>query len=109
MDVSTEFLFGKSVNSQTTALQSIDSGNTNDLQAEERFVQAMSYSQDYIVFRLRFLKLWWLARSQKFLDACQTCKDYSANFVQIALNSTSPEKRSSSLRIDENAKPGKRK
>ncbi|KAK6608663.1 hypothetical protein QC760_001652 [Botrytis cinerea] len=88
MDVSTEFLFGKSVNSQTTALQSIDSGNNAELQAEEKFVQAMSYSQDYIIFRIRLSKLWWLARSQKFRDACQTCKDYSANFVQRALSST---------------------
>ncbi|TGO79402.1 hypothetical protein BELL_0034g00360 [Botrytis elliptica] len=91
MDVSTEFLFGKSVNSQTTALQSIDSGNNTELQAEEKFVQAMSYSQDYIIFRVRLFKLWWLARSQKFLDACQICKDYSADFVQRALSSTSPK------------------
>ncbi|KAF5876023.1 putative cytochrome p450 family protein [Botrytis fragariae] len=91
MDVSTEFLFGKSVNSQTTALQSIDSGNDTELQAEEKFVQAMSYSQDYIIFRVRLFKFWWLARSQKFLDACQICKDYSADFVQRALSSTSPK------------------
>ncbi|KAF7940384.1 uncharacterized protein EAE98_000511 [Botrytis deweyae] len=91
MDVSTEFLFGKSVNSQTTALQSIDSGNNTELQAEEKFVQAMSYSQDYIIFRVKLFKLWWLARSQKFLDACQICKDYSADFVQRALSSTSPK------------------
>lgn len=41
MDVNTEFLFGKSVNSQTTALQSLDSGNTKAMQAEEKFVEAM--------------------------------------------------------------------
>ncbi|TGO92552.1 hypothetical protein BPOR_0001g00370 [Botrytis porri] len=91
MDVSTEFLFGKSVNSQTTALQSIDSDNKTELQAEEKFVQAMSYSQEYIIFRVRLFKFWWLARSQKFLDACQICKDYSADFVQRALSSTSPK------------------
>ncbi|KAF7885040.1 hypothetical protein EAF00_010858 [Botryotinia globosa] len=95
MDVSTEFLFGKSVNSQTTALQSIDSGNNTELQADEKFVQAMSYSQDYIIFRVRLFELWWLARSQKFLDACQICKDYSAGFVQKALSSTSPKSSSS--------------
>ncbi|KAG4035710.1 hypothetical protein MFRU_001g04780 [Monilinia fructicola] len=88
MDVSTEFLFGKSVNSQTTALRSMDSGATKELLAEEEFVQALSYAQEYIIFRLRFSKLWWLARSRKFLDACQTCKDYSANFVQSALSSS---------------------
>ncbi|TGO64642.1 hypothetical protein BCON_0006g00440 [Botryotinia convoluta] len=95
MDVSTELLFGKSVNSQTTALQSIDSGNNAELHAEEKFVQAMSYSQDYIIFRVRLFKFWWLARSQKFRDACQICKEYSADFVQRALSSTSPKSSSS--------------
>ncbi|KAM3078126.1 hypothetical protein ACMFMG_002572 [Clarireedia jacksonii] len=87
MDVSTEFLFGQSVNSQTTALHSEDSGNKKHLQEEERFVEAITYSQDYIIWRLRLSKLWWLARSKKFRDACQTCKDFTSQFVQSALDS----------------------
>jgi cytochrome P450 len=86
MDVSTEFLFGQSVNSQTTAVHSEDSGNKSDLQEEEKFVEAMTYSQEYIIWRLRLSKLWWLARSKKFRDACQTCKDFTSRFVQSALD-----------------------
>ncbi|KAB8303850.1 hypothetical protein EYC80_005221 [Monilinia laxa] len=108
MDVSTEFLFGKSVNSQTTALQSIHSGTTKELLAEEEFVEAISYAQEYIVFRLRFSKLWWLARSKRFLDACQTCKNYSANFVQSALSSSS-EPPSTSISKREGKEEGSQK
>ncbi|QSZ34481.1 hypothetical protein DSL72_006075 [Monilinia vaccinii-corymbosi] len=104
--VSTEFLFGKAaVHSQTAALQSIDSGATKELLAEGKFVKDT-------VLPLRFSKFWWLARSRKFLDAYQIFKDYSANFVQSALNPSSrPSSLSSSLvyekGINESAKKQK--
>ncbi|TAQ89571.1 hypothetical protein B7494_g2126 [Chlorociboria aeruginascens] len=86
MDVSTEFLFGQSVNSQTTALQSHDSGNMSDARKEMDFSEAMAFSQEYIFWRFRLSNFYWLVNSKKFKQACKTVKDFSNQFVQKALD-----------------------
>ena len=86
MDVSTEFLFGESVNSQSTALYYQDSGNTKDLQEELDFAEAMSYAQEFIAWRTRLRALYLLPSPKKFKKACKTVKDFADRFVRIALN-----------------------
>jgi cytochrome P450 len=86
MDVSTEFLFGESVNSQSTALYSQDSGNTKDLQEELDFVEAIGYAQEFITWRIRLRALHYLASSKKFKKACKTVKEFADRFVRIALD-----------------------
>jgi cytochrome P450 len=86
MDVSTEFLFGESVNSQTTALHSEDSGNTKDLQKELDFTAAMNYAQEHISWRIRLRFLKFVPSSKKFKESCKIVKKFADRFVRIALD-----------------------
>jgi len=86
MDVSTEFLFGESVNSQTTALHSEDSGNTKDLQKDLDFAAAMNYAQEYLSFRIRLNVLRYFPTSERFKQSCKTVKEFADRFVRIALD-----------------------
>lgn len=83
MDVSTEFLFGTSVNSQSTALE----GSSSNKKGEEdrNFAEAMNYAQDYIGWRIRLGSLYWLASNKKFEESCKIVKDFADRFVKIAL------------------------
>jgi len=86
MDTSTEFLFGHSVNSQTTNLHSLESGNATEAKEELNFSDAMTYAQDIIVYRLRLRSLYWLASTAKFKKACKTVHDFADRFVKLALD-----------------------
>ena len=86
MDVSSEFLFGESVNSQSTALHSQDTGNTKDSQKELDFSEAISYAQEFITWRIRLGRLQSMFSSRKFKKACKTVKDFADHFVRIALD-----------------------
>lgn len=86
MDASTEFLFGESSNSQSNALQAIDSGNTTDSQREMDFSEAMLYAQETIMFRLRFKSLYWIISPKKFKQACKTVQDFADRAVAKALD-----------------------
>jgi cytochrome P450 len=86
MDVSTEFLFGRSVNSQSNALYSDDSGNSTEANEEKAFADAMEFAQSYIAWRTRLRGLYWLASSKEFKKACKTIKDFVDKIVATALN-----------------------
>lgn len=86
MDVSSEFLFGESINSQSTALHSQDSGNTKDLEKELDFVEAMNYAQNFVMWRIRLGALQSIFSIKKFKKACKTVKDFADHFVRIALD-----------------------
>lgn len=86
MDVSTEFLFGQSCDSQSTSLHALDSSNTTAEQENKDFAEAMKYAQDYIAWRIRLRGLYWTQNSKKFQWACNTVKAFADKFVQIALN-----------------------
>ena len=58
MDVSTEFLFGKSVDTQSRALHSLDSGNSTEAQADLKFATAMEFGQEYLAWRFRLQNLY---------------------------------------------------
>jgi cytochrome P450 len=87
MDVSTEFLFGNSINTQSATLHSQDSGNTTKVQQDMEFAEAISYAQEYIFWRMRLRGLYWLASSKRFKQACKVVKDVGDHFVKIALDS----------------------
>jgi cytochrome P450 len=84
MDVSTEFLFGESVNSQLTALES-SASNDGKREEEDNFADAMNYAQEYIAWRIRLGALYWIASNKKFERSCKIVKDFADRFVKIAL------------------------
>lgn len=86
MDVSTEFLFGESVDSQSTALHSQDSGNTQGMQEEMDFAEAMNYASEFIAYRWRLRGLYRFVPKQRFRQACKVVKDFGDRFVKIALD-----------------------
>lgn len=91
MDVSTEFLFGSSVGSQSHVILSNKSGDGAKIEVSAQvkedlaFVEAMSYTQEFIAWRIRLQTLWWMANTKKFRDAEKTCKAYADKFVKLAL------------------------
>ena len=86
MDVSTEFLFGESVNSLSGTLHSQDSGNTKIVQEDMDFTEAMTSAQEYLFWRIRLNALYWLANSKRFKHACKVVKDFGDVFVRKALD-----------------------
>jgi cytochrome P450 len=86
MDISTEFLFGRSVDTQSRVLHSQDSGNTKELQEDIEFTEAMTYAQEFTGWRARFGPLYWLITSKKFKKACATIQRYADKFVALALD-----------------------
>jgi cytochrome P450 len=85
-DTSTEFAFGQSVNSQSKYIHANDSGNTTETKEDLDFVESTDFAQRYIVWRIRFGALYWLANSKAFQKACQTVKSYADGFVNRALS-----------------------
>jgi cytochrome P450 len=86
MDVSTEFLFGHSVDTQSRTLHSQDSGNTADIQEDIEFTEAMNFAQEYTSWRLRFGPLYWLVNSKKYKLACGIVQRFADRFVELALD-----------------------
>lgn len=105
MDVSTEFLFGQSCNSQSTLLHSSDSGNSIAEKENQEFADAMKYAQDVIAWRIRLQKLAWFKEGKKFDQACATVKAFADKYVRLALSEdyktkTSSEKRAKFVLLD---------
>lgn len=86
LDASTEFLFGQSVDSQTTALHAADSGYSKEQQENIAFSKAMTVGQEHVTSRLHFRWLVYLPTSKEFKEACATVKAMSDRFVKIALD-----------------------
>ncbi|KAE8447500.1 hypothetical protein EG329_010630 [Mollisiaceae sp. DMI_Dod_QoI] len=86
MDLSTEFLFGQSVNSQSNALYSQESGNTKDMQEQIAFAEAMAYAQEFIAWRFRIRVFYWFISKERFRAACKTVQNFTSRFVTLALN-----------------------
>lgn len=85
LDVSTDFLFGHSVNSQSHVLHSQDSSNSQELNEEAKFAAAMNYAQEMIAYRFRLRSFWWLIRSKKLQQAIKTLQSFAERFVTKAL------------------------
>ncbi|KAG4429827.1 hypothetical protein IFR05_014689 [Cadophora sp. M221] len=61
LDVTTEFLFG----------ESIESLKVPELTGEDTFAQAFNVAQEYVAKRFRLLDLYWLIDGKRFRDACK--------------------------------------
>jgi len=88
MDVSTEFLFGSSVNSQTNAIHSLESSLEASERAvqDQKFAEAMDFAQDYLARRIPLNSYYWLMNSKEFQQACKTVKEYASRLVSVALD-----------------------
>jgi cytochrome P450 len=90
MDVSTEFLFGESVNSQATALAAEEKEKAAE---DDSFADAMNYAQEFIALRVRFGVLRYLFSTKRFKRACTTVQTFADRFVKIALERDQEKKR----------------
>jgi len=61
LDVTTEFLFG----------ESIESLKVPESMSKDTFIEAFNIAQEYIAKRFRFLDFYWLIDGKKFRDACK--------------------------------------
>jgi cytochrome P450 len=87
LDSATEFLFGKSVDSQLSALPSADSG------AEENtFAYAFDKAQAVLATRARFQTLYSLYNPAIFRQCCKDCHAFIDQFVRLALSKDQREK-----------------
>jgi len=88
MDVSTEFLFGSSVNSQSTAIHTLESSLEASKRAAEdqKFAEAMDFAQQYIARRMRLSSFYWLMNSKEFQQTCKTVKEYASRFVEMVVD-----------------------
>lgn len=87
LDASTEFLFGKSVNSQSAALHAADSGNTSEMAQNQAFVEALDTSQQLVINRLRFPFMKWVPVGKEMRLAADVVKTMAGRFVTAALSS----------------------
>lgn len=97
LDLATEWLFGKSVDSQLAALANFESskasidaheaeGPLSHLGHLERsFDTAFSTAQETIAWRVRMQGLYWLIDSRKFRSACSLLHTWADHFVGEAL------------------------
>lgn len=92
LDVSTEFLVGKSVNSQLAALDKAaskgDPAVTDAAQtsAEAYFRDEFTVAQETLMWRIRMQSLYWLMDSKAFRRACTMCHRFIDHYVAIALD-----------------------
>ncbi len=91
LDSATEFLFGKSVDSQLAALPSsspfADSGKE-----ENTFAYAFDKGQAILATRARFQTLYSLYNPAIFRQCCRDCHAFIDQFVQLALSKDHREK-----------------
>ncbi|CZT00411.1 related to n-alkane-inducible cytochrome P450 [Rhynchosporium agropyri] len=93
LDASTEFLFGQSVNSQSSALHAQDSGYSAEEQANIAFADAMSKAQEHVVSCLRVARPKWWPVPKGHSEACDIVKGLADQFVRSALQKNENEKK----------------
>ncbi|CZT45666.1 related to n-alkane-inducible cytochrome P450 [Rhynchosporium secalis] len=93
LDASTEFLFGQSVNSQSSALHAQDSGYSAEEQANIAFADAMSKAQEHVVSCLRIARPKWWPVPKGHSEACDIVKGLADQFVRSALQKNENEKK----------------
>ncbi len=92
LDVGTEFLVGRSVNSQLDALNNTaSSGDKNptgapSITAEACFRDGFATARGMLTWRIRMQALYWLVDSKAFREACAMCHRFIDHYVAIALN-----------------------
>ncbi|KAI1379835.1 cytochrome P450 [Hypoxylon crocopeplum] len=84
MDSSTEFLFGLSLNSQSTTYGS--NGTMEKVNEYEKFAQAMDEALEYAGRRFKLeLPSWLLPSPKEYKEACKTVQEFTQSSVQMAL------------------------
>lgn len=78
LDVTTAFLFGKSVHSLLTPEGS----------QEQTFAQAFDTAQSYVASRFRLLDLYWLIGGRKWRDACAKVHMFADQIIDQNLSSS---------------------
>ncbi|CCU82588.1 cytochrome P450 [Blumeria hordei DH14] len=88
LDSATEFLFGKSVETQVHLL----GHNTNgpipglDNSVRAKFAFAFDGAQKTLAIRARLVNGYWLFSPPGFKDSCKVCHDFIDEYVHLALN-----------------------
>ncbi|KAI0904414.1 cytochrome P450 alkane hydroxylase [Ustulina deusta] len=78
LDVTTAFLFGKSINSLLTPENS----------QEQTFAQAFDTAQSYVASRFRLLDLYWLIGGSKWRDACAKVHMFADQIIDQNLSNS---------------------
>ncbi|KAI0998873.1 Cytochrome P450 monooxygenase [Podosphaera aphanis] len=94
LDTATEFLFGKSANSQLSLMPGREKNKklkSNDLDSLEiDFAGAFDTAQMALASRARLADRYWLLSPKGFKESCKACHNFIDHFVRLAL---SPERR----------------
>ncbi|MCJ1481792.1 hypothetical protein MMC06_001951 [Schaereria dolodes] len=89
MDTYTDFLFNHSVNSQIAAVTDCRATKRNDAGVKALdFSEAFQLATQYIVYRIRVGRFYWVYNSKAFRDACAVCHQFADHYIAIALNSS---------------------
>lgn len=81
LDVTTEFLFGNS----------IESLKVPESTGEQTFAESFNIAQEYIAKRLRLPDLYWLIGGEKFRDACKRVHHFADQIIDRNLSEKSPD------------------
>ncbi|KAI9841222.1 MAG: hypothetical protein M1838_003667 [Thelocarpon superellum] len=91
LDTATEFLFGKSCDSQLHGLPDHDATeNPND--DGNIFATAFDKGQSWLAMRSRFQSLYWAVDTRDFRQACKQTQAFADQFVRRALSKDRDEK-----------------
>lgn len=106
LDSATEFLFGKSVDSQLVALH-VKNGSCDESLKVDFFGTAFDKGQSVLATRSRMQGLYWLYNPNFFKKSCTDCHAFIDDFVNIALSKDLPGAAEKSVPAD--AEKGTRK
>jgi len=107
MDISSEFLLGESLETQSKMLAAQDSHNASDVRDDIEFVEAIHMCQGYLGKRVRLGRLAWILRTREFNKAVQKIHDFIRPYVDSALERTAgsnvkvEEKKEKLIMLDE--------
>ncbi|KAI9806690.1 MAG: hypothetical protein M1825_006147 [Sarcosagium campestre] len=85
LDISTHFLFGRSVDSQLAARDAAASGSLKS-HGDMGFSEAFDYATEFMIYRFFLQDLYFLVSSAKFRRSLALIHDYVNQFVERAVN-----------------------
>ena len=93
LDSATEFLLGKSVNSQSASLDKDAAEPSNEnVSGEVRFGKAFDTCSKWLAIRARMNELYWLLDGNEFRASCKETHQYVDNLVDVAIAEGSENK-----------------
>ena len=93
LDSATEFLFGKSVNSQLAEMAGhVRADSKPSYRDEAVLARAFDFAQRYLARRGRFQHFYWLVTSAEFRQACRNVEDFVDHVVRLALDKQPTDK-----------------